>query len=306
MKKNILVIAIFIILSANVNYTSANDCGFVISYTEWAFASLDNWEYEHILPKAAMSQAMSNLKSFCCNPSVFKKQAENKFCTTDSMIDDKWIYPSSTYLYDHILDVSMRRLDAKQENDNWLDLIYGLEPDPTGKIWREFITKQANSKDGSVPLLIKSKFKENREADINSLVWWSSNKGRNNMPRKKETFEKYTERNLADKYRWVCEISIYLYLSLPVDTDNIDLPKLYSAYKSCENLSNERFKKEFNYTKSILMQKGNRLLFNNVKTYLDTYFSQDKMVALQQLVFNIKNTFNEINKAVKELVSPCS
>jgi hypothetical protein len=71
-------------------------------------------------------------------------------------------------------------------------------------------------------------------------------------------------------------------------------------------MSNERIQKEFNYTKSVLMQKGNKLLYNNVKSYLDIYFSQNKLVSLQQLIFNIKNTFNEVNRAVLELVPECS
>ena len=306
MKKIIAIVIIFVMFSVYVNYTSANDCNFVMNTTDWNFASLENWNHDNILPKAAISQAMINLKSFCCDPSAFESNAAEVKCTTDSEINQEGLYPSSAYLYDHILDVSMRRLDAKVENDNWADLIYGLAPDETWKTWRDFITKQANSKDGSIPLLISTKFKENRESWINSLVSWTSNKGKNNMPWWNKEFENYKERNLADKYKWVCETSIYLYLSLPVDSSDLNLTKLYTAYKRCEEISNERVKKEFNYTKSVLMQKWNKLLYNNIKSYLDTYFSQNKLVSLQQLVFNIKNTFNEVNKAVLEIVSPCS
>jgi hypothetical protein len=79
---------------------------------------LDNWKYENILPKEAMAQAMLNLKSFCCDTEFFEDADNITGCNSDSKIKNDGIYPSSTYLYDHILDVSMRRLDAKQENDN--------------------------------------------------------------------------------------------------------------------------------------------------------------------------------------------
>lgn len=305
-KKSIAIIIIFILFCSYTNHTFANDCSFVENITDWDFVSLKNWEYENILPKDAMAKAMLNLKSFCCNPDIFSDSAKNTNCTTDSNIDKNWLYPSSSYLYDHILDVSMRRLDAKVKNENGEDLIYKLAPDETWKLWREFITKQANSKNGSVPLLISTKFKKNRESGMHSLKAWTSNKGKNNMPWWKKEFEDYDKRNLSDKYKWVCETSIYLYLNLPLDNKKIDLAKLYIAYDSCETMSNNRIEKEVNYTKSILMQKWNRLLYNNIKWYLDIYFSQNKLVSLQQLVFNIKNTFNEINKAVIEIVSPCS
>jgi hypothetical protein len=69
---------------------------------------------------------------------------------------------------------------------------------------------------------------------------------------------------------------------------------------------NQRINKEVSYTKAIMMQKGNTFLYNNIQSYLDTYFVQNKLVALQQRIFNIKNTFNEINKAILELVENCS
>ena len=46
-------------------------------------------------------------------------------------------YPDSTYLYDQLLDVAMRRLDG---NNN---LAYKLDVDPTGKTRRDFITNAA-------------------------------------------------------------------------------------------------------------------------------------------------------------------
>jgi hypothetical protein len=49
--------------------------------------------------------------------------------------------PSSSSLLDHILDVSLRRLDAKEENENGEDLIYGLDPDPMGRERRIYITE---------------------------------------------------------------------------------------------------------------------------------------------------------------------
>lgn len=278
------------------SYTIANDCDIVGSDINWNFESLENWKYENILPQDAMKQAMLNLKWFCCEQNILQANT----CESDWSLNPNWIYPSSAYLYDHILDVSMRRLDAKQENENGEDLIYGLVPDSAWLDWRNFITDRANDKNWSIPLEISDKFKQTREAQWNSLKAWSSN---TDMPRDTNTFENYDQWRLVEKYLGVCETSMYLYLNFPWDKNKT---KLNSAYLNCEKITNIRIKKEIDYTKAILMQKWNKFLYNNIKSYLDIYFWQNKLVALQQLIFNIKNTFNEINKAITNTEPVCS
>lgn len=300
-KAFIVAIITFSLVAHFSNHTNANDCNIVSVNDDWIFKSLENRWYNNLLPKDAMVQVLINLKNFCCNQEVFQDASTNENCKKDSIIKTDWIYPSSAYIYDHILDISMRRLDAKQKNDNWADLIYWLEPDEKWLEWREFITKHANSKNGSIPLQISTKFKETREAWINSVTAWNPS---SDTLWKNNVFENYSERKLVEKYKWVCETSIYLSLKYPGWEK--DKTKLNIAYQQCEIITNERIEKEFNYTKAVLMQKGNKLLHNNVKSYLDTYFSQNKLVALQQLVFNIKNTFNEVNKTVLELVPNCN
>lgn len=297
--KNIMIL--MIVLISLTCYTTANDCGIVESDINWNFKMLenwdDNWARSILMPKAAMKKALLNLKSFCCDRWIANKEK----CSTDSAIDTDGIYPSSAYLYDHILDISMRRLDAKQENNNWDDLIYGLEPDKSGLEWREFITEHGNNKNGSIPLAISEKFKTYREAQSNMLDSWSPNDS--DLPWSENDFKNYSERRLVEKYLWVCETSLYLYLKSPGEKDKI---KLNKAYLNCKKLSNNRIKNEVNYTKAILMQKWNTFLYNNIQSYLDTYFVQNKLVALQEIIFNIQNTFNEINKGVPELVPNCS
>jgi hypothetical protein len=46
------------------------------------------------------------------------------------------------------------------------------------------------------------------------------------------------------------------------------------------------------------------LLHTNISSYLK-YISQDKILELQQLIFNIKTLFAEVNKAVPELTPKC-
>ncbi len=283
------LIGLFIVTCAIFTRTHADDCG-MQGY------NLQDWQHENIFPKVAMEKALGNLKKFCCSNDTLKWTLD---CSTANV---GWNFPQSKYLFDHILDIWLRRLDAKIENENGENLIYGLNPDTIGSEWREFITSHANSPQGSVPLDIVNKYKQYREIKWNSLTRWSPNAS---MPWTVDDFEDYNNWSLWEKYIWMCESSIYLYWIMKWE-DNLDKARISTIYPSCRNLINTRIQNEYDYTKAILMQKWNTLLRININTYLSNYFSQNKMTELLKLIFNINNTFNEVNRGVKELVLKCS
>ncbi len=288
MKKLFLIYIISTLLTMWATY--ANDCSSAILVWDW------NWNFGEILPKEGFEKAVENLKIFCCSQDSLKKDLN--YCKDD--IDTTKAVPSSAYLFDHILDVSMRRLDAKEANENGSDLIYGLKPDPSGKEWRDFITKRWNNYKWNVPLEIVEWYKKHwvKKRIIDHKRNWQTK-----MPRSSESFLDYWNRTLWEKYNWVCEASTYIYLSKLPNTNSTNV---YKAYVNCKSLVAKREKNEYDYTNTILMQKWNQLLHLNVKSYLDNYFSQNKMVELQQMVFGIKTLFSEINRAIPELVRNCS
>ncbi|NCC55569.1 MAG: hypothetical protein EOM11_08845 [Erysipelotrichia bacterium] len=73
------------------------------------------------------------------------------------------------------MDISIRKLDAKIENENGKNLLYNLDPDAAGKEWRDFITKHGNSSNGSVPLEIVNEYKKHWQIKSNLLIDWSLN-----------------------------------------------------------------------------------------------------------------------------------
>jgi len=291
--KKIIIFIIALISIGSISF--ANDCKNVSHDNNWDTIILKNWNKGYLLSNKDIGQSVLNLQKFCCGDEILSDWLN--YC---NVISKDGIYPSSAYLFDHILDVSIRKLDAKVEDENGKNLLYNLEPDTVGKEWRDFITKHGNSSNGSVPLEIVNEYKRHWQIKSNLLTDWSPN---NKIPWWENVFENYDEWSLWEKYNWICETSIYMYISLVPDADT---KKLSLAYRNCKSLINARIRNEYDYTKTVLMQKWNKLLNINIKTYLDSYFSQDKMTALQQLVFNIKNTFSEINKAIPELVPNCS
>lgn len=103
-----------------------------------------NSRYQQFLPKEALQQALTNLKAYCCTKDI---------CTSEEKQNLPKKYPKSAYLFDHLLDVNMRRLDGIQ------GLAYGLTPDTAGKNWREYIQEVGEDTNGVQAQGIEEKYK---------------------------------------------------------------------------------------------------------------------------------------------------
>ncbi len=294
MKKTIIIL---LSLIAIMGISSANDCKVVVNNENWTPIITKNRAFNNILPKKAFEKAVENLQIFCCK---IEKEWEYNYCEN---IDNTIEVPSSSSLLDHILDVSLRRLDAKEENENGEDLIYGLDPDPMGRERRIYITEHWNSTQWSVPLDIINKYKKYWTLDNNKVLPKLTSSS-NNIPRDENTFKDYQTRTLKERYNAVCESSIFIYTRKTLN--KIEANKLYDIYNKCKTLIDTRIEKEYEYTNAIILQKWWVLLNTNLNAYLDKYFSQNKLLELQQIIFNLKTVFAEVNKAVTELVPKCN
>lgn len=293
MKKTIIILLSLISI---IGISSANDCKVVINNEDWVPIITTNRAFDKILPKKAFEKAVENLQIFCCK---IGEKGEYNYCEN---INTRNV-PSSSSLFDHILDVSLRRLDAKEENENGEDLIYGLDPDPMGKERRTYITKHWNSIQWSVPMDIINQYKRHWTLDNNKVLPTLTSSS-NSIPRDENTFKDYQTRTLKERYNAVCETSIFIYTRK--NLDKVDSNKIYNTYNKCKSLIDARIKKEYEYTNAIVLQKWWVLLNTNLNAYLDKYFSQNKLSELQQLMFNIKTIFAEVNKAITELVPKCN
>ena len=250
------------------------------------------------MPKEAIEKAVNHLKAYCCDINYLNSSS----C---SQSNNNEIYPQSIYLFDHILDVYLRRLDAKQKDDNWEDLLYGLEPDEMWTEWRKFIIERGNDVKWSLPLEIKDKFSSMWKLTTNVTNFLGDTEL--NIKNWKNSFEEniknYDNWTLWDKYNLACDISKYISESkLLLSTSKLSTKE----YNSCKKLTSARINNETIYTKTLLMQKANILLWSNMKSYLNTYFVSNKLNALQDKVFNMSTSFAEVNNAVWQLIPECS
>lgn len=206
--KKILIGSIIVTLGIGIlgKAAAANDCDMVIgddlenSVSTYQSKNLGYDQYINFLPVEAFRQALLNLKTYCCMQ-VIKKECKNgdtkDCCWKEEKKSFPEKYPESAYFFDHVLDVTMRRLDG------YAPLAYGLAPDPTALERRKKITKIAETANGGTATEIEELYNTYRKYN---------KKGITDI----EIFlKKYNENvesiSLLDKYRNVCEIIKNLY-----------------------------------------------------------------------------------------------
>jgi hypothetical protein len=159
MKKTVITAIISII--AITGGVFAHDCALVVNKnidTVLANYTANYQIYKQFLPIEAFNQALINLKAYCC------AQVINPPCTDKEKENLPTQYMESAYLFDHLIDISMRRLDGNKA------LAYGLEPDPTGGERRTKINAIASTTTGIPANEIEKIYKSYRTLHKNGNV----------------------------------------------------------------------------------------------------------------------------------------
>lgn len=111
--KKIVAITLLVGL-AILSKTYANDCSILMDENKTTLID-ENIEaivraypeaYQSILPAVAFKKALINLKAHCCTKEI------GKSCSDKDRENIQLPYPESAFLFDHLLDVTMRRLDG--------------------------------------------------------------------------------------------------------------------------------------------------------------------------------------------------
>lgn len=310
MKRLLILLGISLTLFGSTSMAaSIGDCwlfsstGSNFTYIYWASW---NANYGNILPEAWIQRALLNLKTYCCS----SKLLDEKICDEDKKNNIfPAEFPESQYLFDHLIDIMFRRLDAKDSDVNWWNLMYNLTPDPTWLTRRNWITTLANSKDWTSPLLIKEAYTLYRTSKWIVPIAWN-NETDYLTSRIKEINSDYPNWSLRSKYERVCDIAVHILYN---DTFKNSISKseykdrtLSSAFTSCEKIEINRVENEKIYVQSTLLQKGNKLLYDTVRSYLVDYFLKQRLQELEQTIFDLKTFFFDVNKTVTEIVEECS
>jgi len=272
MKKVLIIVGLITICYIAQSY--ANDCKIFEGDIEKTYAGKQ--EYRQFLDENAFQKAIIHLKAYCC---------KHHIKCTDNLPEKH--YPQSAFLFDHLVDVSMRRLDGIKE------LAYGLDPDPMAKTRREEINKIAADPTGQQAVGIQELLNNYRPKEDKKKTQRT-----NTIVLPKYNTSNTEELSLTDKYATLCEINKIIYQDLVV-TQAVPLGRYSdtsSFYRKCINLTRARVQSEIQYVKLLMVQKSSQMLDTTTKAYTKTYFGQEKLMGLRTLITKVKNLFQTIVK----------
>ena len=281
MKKSILISIIVCI--ASIGSVLANDCNILVNegkidpidpsktVMDENIDSLVNWysyTYEKILPAKAFRQALVNLKSYCCQKMI------KKSCASADIQNIKKPFPESAFLFDHLIDVTMRRLDGIT------GLAYNLSADPTALERRTKMTEIATSPNGKQAKEIESLY-----------TWYRTIHGKYTQENVKNQYNNTGVVSLGDKYNNLCNLMKEIYEK----TYTNNKTTIWYAYMNwCENLVKDRVKRENGYTRILMVEKSNQLFTETTKAYTKKHFVEEKLLALWNLITKVKDVFQTI------------
>ena len=338
MKKLNKILIVPIILACSIFSTSLaddSDCwkfGGMIFNGSYEIVDLSRWtnsnrftnflsipEQNAIITKNDLNTALLNLKKYCCDND--KWDLSKEICEKDA-----WFYNSnvldSPYLFDHIFDVIMRRLNWQNGDIN----IYTATKMSLDDKWSErrtWIDEQAQSTDWSNPEIIINKYKKfweqnqyNITSKVYSTFWELKNEdflkyvswgwGSDDSKFVANSLKEYNERTLYDRYINSCALSEYFYALLDLGVDSSDKNKTIHnlAQWSCDNIVKREINWENTYV-ALVTQRSSNLFLSN---YIDWYFSYlyERQQKFQKLRKDTTDRRFDIIKAVPCLQHVCN
>lgn len=295
------------------------------SYTPTNFLTIE--EQKKIITKDDLNTAILNLKKYCCENEEWWLKQIDSICTKDKgFFNDNSL--DSPYLFDHIFDVIMRRLNWLNSNTN----IYTKTNMTLDEKWverRNFITSQATSTGWSNPQIITNEFKKFRtqsspdlgydiSQNVNNIFLTSNNddeyllKYVNWNWKDKESenianaMKNYSWWTLYDRYINACALSEYFYTLLNIWTNSEDKGRTINNLSkgSCDEIVKKQIKWESSYV-SLIEQRSADLFMSNYVEWYKSYL-YERQEKFQTLLKDSKNRRLDVIRAVPGLQRQCT
>lgn len=287
------LIGIFTTILASSAYSFAverYDCKIDSLIGEWAAAPKQlKDKFSYLLDEESLTMALQNLRAYCVSAELTSKEIGGNADSTNN-------FPESAYLYDHILDVAIRKRDGWEKN------AYNLAVDQKTVDYRSYMDKIATLPEGKSPDDIIKKIKE---------LWIPQN-----TPSIKSYSKKVCEtenrgdlesKTLYEKLANICTISRCAYDAMVKDIDKKDSGLATAiGYKNCQTMISNKIYSEFTYMNSVINEAANRKLQKNINEYLTNYFARDRLINLQNKIGETYDAFAVVNRFVQEWTKECS
>ena len=265
-----------------------------------------------IITNNDLNTAMLNLKKYCCENNLWWLHRGDKSCENDSIFFNNNV-PDSPYLFDHLFDVIMRRLNWLSGEKN-IYIQSNMTLDKGGVARRERISNIAESSAGSTPQTIFDEYSKvwsgTYKYDItknNLWKWfWESDEILLKDVMTWETLialQEYEQRTLFDRYSNSCALAEYFYTLLRIWTDKTEVKKRLSEWY-CQNIINKQINWEKEYVKLIAKRSSYKFLANYIQWYFSYLYNRQQK--LQKLRKDSTDRFLDVARAVPCLQKKCN
>lgn len=244
--------------------------------------------YDALFSSDDLQVAVEHLRAACCAQKAIPGDEFDCKNTVD-------LYANSFYLYDHLIDIGLRKLDGDTE------LLYPwLEVDPMGWEWREKIDELANSEDGTMPLEFQTRFAQ---------TWWVAQgidyPDDQSMCQTMMWQVVDPEVGLSQRYYVMCGIATCiskdeLWWARDSQSASSD------AFNLCTQEVNDRISQEYEYVEALLLKKWAQLLSDSLNGYLHTYFVTNRLQSILEKMSNFAEYLAAVVSKVAEGTKQCT
>ena len=265
------------------------DCGIVLNGVNEGMNILQSYASDGVMDKDTMRLAISNLGKYCCWYSQLPTDAQ--WCKE---VKDLPAWADSQYLFDHLVDIWFRRLDAVDDPA----LRYGLSADTKGSEWIKKVRELSDPEKKISPQDITTAYASSRPIGNNTTVDFSKNCALSST---------YADLTLPQKYYAACYLASCQADKIPKTTSETSDASIASiTYPLCENIVTNRINIEIDYIRQLQVRVWIRNLTNTVQQYTQNYFIGTRREDLYEQVTAFSDNLTFVNHKVKEWTPACS
>jgi len=292
------------------------------TYNFSKFLTID--EQKAIITKDDLNTALLNLKKYCCEKELWWLTQSSKTCKDDAIFFNENSLDSK-YLFDHLFDVIMRRLNWL----SWSNDIYTKTNMTVDDLWskrRNRITNQAENLSWANPQIILDEYTKFWKASPTSLwhnittqtdatFWDLSNENfllyvswqgsSDESTQIANALKNYNKRTLYDRYNNACALTEYFYSLMDVWINSSDKIKIIKklANWACKKAVKNQIEWENKYVTIVTQKSSNLFLVNYIKWYIS--YLQSRQKKLQSTEKNASDKFLDVIRWVPHLVKTC-
>lgn len=284
MKKKLISLVVIGLLYAwhsNVNAAfDVNDCRIVANWVDRALAVFQDdikSQWPTLVDEKVIGQALQNLSNSC---------------------NGKVGWAESNYIFDHLIDLSFRKLDAYTDST----LRYNLDADTKWKEWQKIVTDLANPANNAKPEQVIQAFSSYWPAtEQNWTIYTLSNTC---------NIQNTNQLSLYWRYKATCLIAKCLSekkaLVSQTTTDNTSANLLLDNDQICDTLSENRYQSEVSYMRQLVARVWIRTINNLVEQYTKNYFVWNRRENLYEQFTSFNQNLTFVNRKIQEGTPVCS